>query len=159
MRKLFAVLVVLALVAPLGGCKTGGTITQDEAMLTAIELGGYNLGFYVGKSKTPDDDAAIAQWYAALRSGEVDPVAMAAAFEKLKIENPQLAGSLNIILRRMGATFNAEGGLVDASAIPAAYWDRAAEGYASGYEFGKINKKAKGGEPAPAVKSKVVVGG
>jgi len=136
MKRLF----ILIMAASLLGC-TGGQVSQDAALLTAIELGGYNLGYYVGKSKTTADDVAIADAYALARTGTLTPAQLAEAFSKFKIENAQLAGSLLIILRNMGATFAADGGLVSLSGIPVEYWDRAAAGYASGYEFGKIGQK------------------
>ena len=133
-------LLVLIMVAGMLGC-AGGQISQDAALLTAIELGGYNLGYYVGKSKTDADDIAIADAYALARTGTLTPAQLAEAFSKFKIENAQLAGSLLIILRNMGATFDAGGGLISLSGVPVEYWDRAAAGYASGYEFGKIGQK------------------
>jgi len=136
MKRLF----ILIMAASLLGC-AGGQVSQDAALLTAIELGGYNLGYYVGKSKTTADDTAIADAYALARTGTLTPAQLAEAFSKFKIENAQLAGSLLIILRNMGATFAADGGLVSLSGIPVEYWDRAAAGYASGYEFGKIGQK------------------
>jgi hypothetical protein len=136
MKRLF----ILIMAASLLGC-AGGQVSQDAAILTAIELGGYNLGYYVGKSKTVSDDAAIADAYALARTGTLTPAQLAEAFSKFKVENAQLAGSLLIILRNMGATFAADGGLISLSGIPVEYWDRAAAGYASGYEFGKIGQK------------------
>jgi len=130
----------------LSGCATmggSGSVNQEVAILTAIELGGYNLGYYVGKSKTDADDIAIADAYALARTGTLTPAQLAEAFSKFKIENAQLAGSLGIILKNMGATFDpATGGLVSLSGIPVKYWDKAAEGYVLGYEFGKAGQKS-----------------
>ena len=140
MKKLFALLVTVGLLA---GC-AGGQVNQDTAILTAIQLGGYNLGYYVGQSKTVADDQAIADAYALARTGTLTPAQMAAAFAKFKIDNPQLAGSLFIILSNMGATIDSTGGLVSLSGIPVAYWDKAAEGYVAGFEMGKLNQKAIG---------------
>jgi hypothetical protein len=141
MKKLFVCLFLMGFV--LTGCAgMQGGVSQDAALLTAIELGGYNLGYYVGKSKTDADDVAIANAYALARTGTLTPAQLAEAFSKFKIENAQLAGSLLIILRNMGATFDAGGGLIGLSGIPVEYWDRAAAGYASGYEFGKMGQKA-----------------
>ena len=148
MKKLFALLVVVGMLA---GC-AGGQVNQDAAILTAIQLGGYNLGYYVGQSKTVADDQAIADAYALARTGTLTPAQMAAAFAKFKIENPQLAGSLFIILSNMGATIDSTGGLVSLSGIPVAYWDKAAEGYVAGFEMGKLNQKAIG---VSAVKAKM----
>jgi hypothetical protein len=139
MKKLIAVLMVVGLLA---GCKMGDVV-QNNGMLTAIELGGYNLGFYVGKSKTPDDDKAIADAYQLARTGQLTPAQMAEAFNKLKIDNPQLAGSLYIIVKNMGGTFDAQGNLVDLSSIPVEYWDAAAAGYEAGYSMGKVNQKSR----------------
>jgi hypothetical protein len=123
------------------GC-AGGQINQNAATLTAIELGGYNLGYYVGKSKTTSDDEAIAAAYKLARTGQLPAAEVAAAFAKFKIENAQLAGSLGIILKNMGASFDpSTGNLIDLSGIPVEYWDKAAEGYALGYEFGKAGQK------------------
>lgn len=126
------------------GCAlTGGQVNQNAAIYTAIELGGYNLGYYVGKSKTDVDDIAIADAYKIARTGTLSPTDLAAAFSKFKIENAQLAGSLGIILKNMGATFDpTSGGLVSLSGIPVEYWDKAAEGYVLGYEFGKMGQKS-----------------
>ena len=140
MKKLFALLVMVGLLA---GC-AGGQVNQDAAILTAIQLGGYNLGYYVGQSRTTADDQAIADAYALARTGTLTPEQMAAAFAKFKIDNPQLAGSLFIILSNMGATIDSTGGLVSLSGIPVAYWDKAAEGYVAGFEMGKLNQKAIG---------------
>lgn len=138
MKKVTA---VTAIIMFLFGC-AGTQINQNAALLTAIELGGYNLGYYVGKSKTDADDIAIANAYQLARTGTLSPAELAAAFAKFKIENAQLAGSLLIIMRNMGATFDASGGLVSLSGIPVEYWDRAAYGYAAGYEFGKVGQKS-----------------
>ena len=143
--------IIMVMIASVLGC-AGGQISQDAALLTAIELGGYNLGYYVGKSKTDADDIAIADAYALARTGTLTPAQLAEAFSKFKIENAQLAGSLLIILRNMGATFDAGGGLISLSGVPVEYWDRAAAGYASGYEFGKIGQKDVG---VSAVKAKM----
>lgn len=113
----------------------------NTAMSVGIKVGAYNLGYYVGKSKTDADDIAIANAYKLAREGTLSPAEVAAAFAKLKIENAQLAGSLMIILTEMGATFDAGGNLLNLSGIPIEYWDKAAEGYALGYEFGKIGQK------------------
>ena len=149
MKKLFALLIVVGMLA---GCN-GMQVNQDVAILTAIQLGGYNLGYYVGQSKTVADDQAIADAYALARTGTLTPAQMAAAFAKFKIENPQLAGSLFIILSNMGATIDNTGGLVSLSGIPVAYWDKAAEGYVAGFEMGKLNQKAIGA--VSAVKAKM----
>ena len=149
MKKLFALLVMVGMLA---GC-AGGQVNQDAAILTAIQLGGYNLGYYVGQSRTTADDQAIADAYTLARTGTLTPEQMAAAFAKFKIDNPQLAGSLFIILSNMGATVNSTGGLVSLSGIPVAYWDKAAEGYVAGFEMGKLNQKAV--SKVSAVKAKM----
>ena len=147
-------LALLAIAALLTGC-AGMTVNQDAAILTAIQLGGYNLGYYVGNSKTTADDQAIADAYALARTGTLTPEQMAAAFAKFKIDNPQLAGSLFIILTNMGATLSADGGLVSLSGVPAAYWDKAAEGYVAGFEMGKINQKGLKLQKPSSVKAKM----
>ena len=147
-------LALLAIAALLTGC-AGMTVNQDAAILTAIQLGGYNLGYYVGNSKTTADDQAIADAYALARTGTLTPEQMADAFAKFKIDNPQLAGSLFIILTNMGATLSADGGLVSLSGIPVAYWDKAAEGYVAGFEMGKINQKGLKLQKPSAVKAKL----
>ena len=141
-KRLLMFILIIGFMTGCSGMKLGGSDAQNTALLTAIELGGYNLGYYVGKSKTMDDDQAIADAYALARTGTLSPAQVASAFAKFKIENPQLAGSLLIILRNMGATFATDGGLVTLSGIPVEYWDRAAAGYAAGYEFGLVGKKA-----------------
>lgn len=142
MKKIFAVLCLVSFV--LAGC-AGSSLNipaGNTAILTAIELGGYNLGYYVGKSKTDADDIAIADAYKLARTGTLSPQEVAAAFAKLKIENSQLAGSLGIVLKNMGGTFDpTTGALVSLSNVPVEYWDKAAEGYVLGYEFGKIGQK------------------
>ena len=139
MKKLIVILMVVGLLA---GCKMGDVV-QNNGMLTAIELGGYNLGFYVGKSKTPDDDRAIADAYQLARTGQLTPAQVAEAFSKLKLDNPQLAGSLYIVVKNMGGTFDAGGNLVSLSGIPVEYWDAAATGYEAGYSMGKVNQKSR----------------
>ena len=151
MKRTFIMLAVAAL---LTGC-AGMNVNQDTAILTAIELGGYNLGYYVGNSKTTADDQAIADAYALARTGTLTPEQMAAAFAKFKIDNPQLSGSLFIILTNMGATISADGGLVSLSGVPAAYWDKAAKGYVAGFEMGKINQKGLKLQKPSAVKAKL----
>lgn len=149
------IIALLAMVGMMAGCAGGGNINQDAAILTAIQLGGYNLGYYVGQSKSTADDQAIADAYAIARTGTLTPEQMAAAFAKFKIENPQLAGSLFIILQNMGATVSADGGLVSLSGIPVAYWDKAAEGYVAGFEMGKMNQKGLTLKKPSAVKAKI----
>lgn len=140
MKKLLSVFCVLAIaVMAMGVDKC--QISTNTATLTAIELGGYNLGYYIGKSKTDADDIAIADAYKLARTGQLTPEQVAEAFKKLKIENPQLSGSLLIVLKSMGAGFDTGGGLVSLSGIPVEYWDKAAEGYVTGYEFGKMGQK------------------
>ena len=140
-KKLLSVFCVLAIaVMAMGVDKC--QINKDTATLTAIELGGYNLGYYIGKSKTDADDIAIADAYKLAREGQLSPEEVAKAFSKLKIENPQLSGSLLIVLKSMGAGFSVDGGLIDLSGIPVEYWDKAAEGYVIGYEFGKAGQKS-----------------
>lgn len=144
------IIAVLAM-ALLTGC-SGMQINNDTAILTAIELAGYNAGYYVG-SKKPELDAQISMAYDLARKGTLTPAQMAEAFAALKISDPQLAGSLMIVLTNMGATVDAGGGILSLSAIPAAYWDRAAQGYTMGFEMGKVNQKAL---PKPsAVKAKL----
>jgi hypothetical protein len=133
---------VFLAIALLAGC-TGLQVNNDQAMLTAIELAAYNAGYYVGKSKTTDDDTAIATAYQLARTGQLSPAEVATALAKLKIDNPQLAGSLLIVLKNMGASFGADGGLVGLSGIPVEYWDRAKDGYVMGYEMGKAGQKSK----------------
>jgi hypothetical protein len=139
MKKL---IVILATIGILIGCKAGDVV-NNNGMLTAIELAGYNLGYYVGKSKTTSDDIAIADAYQLARTGQLSPEQIAEAYGKLKIDNPQLAGSLYIVLKNMGANFNTSGGLVDLSSIPIEYWDSAAAGYEAGFAVGKVNQKSK----------------
>ncbi len=139
MKKAIAILMVVGLLV---GCKLGD-IAENNGMLTAIELAAYNAGFYVGKSKTPDDDKAVADAYQLARTGQLSPAQVAEAFKVMKLDNPQLAGSLYIVLKNMGAGFDVGGNLVDISSIPVAYWDSAAAGYEMGYTTGKTNQKSK----------------
>lgn len=145
-KKLIPLLLISLLFigcATTGGSSPAATAEmQKQAILLGIELSAYNLGYYVGKSKTDADDLAIADAYGLARTGTLDPKVVAEAFVKLKIEQPQLAGSLGIVLKRMGATFDpVSGGLVSLSGIPLEYWDVSASGYASGYEIGKMGQK------------------
>jgi hypothetical protein len=145
---------ILILLMGLAGCSgTGFQITNEQAMLTAIELGGYNLGYFVGASKSPADDQAIADAYALARTGTLNPEQVAFAFVTLKAQNPQLTGSLMIILTNMGAGFGPDNNLISLSGIPVAYWDRAAQGYTMGYQMGLTNKKAP--VKPSAVKAKI----
>lgn len=116
---------------------------SEQATLGLIELAAYELGFYIGKSKTDTDDKAIADAYALARTGTLSPEQVASAFNKLKIDRPELTGGLMIVLKRMGAAF-APGtmDLVSLSGVPVLYWDTAADGYMTGYSFGKMNQKA-----------------
>lgn len=143
MNKIWLV-AILALMFGVVGCagSNWNIPSGNNAMLTAIELGGYNLGYYVGQSNSVSDDQAIADAYALARTGTLSPKQVAQAFVAFKIQNPQLAGSLMIVLTNMGATVSPENGLLSLSGIPIEYWDRAAKGYAAGYEFGKLNQKA-----------------
>lgn len=154
MKKLFALLMIVGFLAITGCATTGGSgsAAQEAAILTAIELGGYNAGYYVGKSKTEADDIAVADFFAIAQNGTLTPAQMTEAFEKFKIDNPQLSGSLWIILKRMGGTFTADGGLVSLSGIPVAYWDTIGEGYVAGYAMGKLGQK---GIKPSAVKAKL----
>ncbi len=136
--SVFCVLVIAVMSMGIDKCQ----INTNTATLTAIELGGYNLGYYIGKSKTDADDIAIADAYKLAREGQLSPEEVAKAFAKLKIENPQLSGSLLIVLKSMGADFGVDGGLISLSNIPVEYWDKAAEGYVVGYEFGKAGQKS-----------------
>jgi hypothetical protein len=130
------------IIALFTGC-SGLQVNNDQAMLTAVELAAYNAGYYVGKSKTTDDDTAIATAYQLARTGQLSPAEVATALARLKIDNPQLAGSLLIVLKNMGASFGADGGLVSLSGIPVEYWDRARDGYVAGYEMGKVGQKSR----------------
>jgi hypothetical protein len=58
-------------------------------------------------------------------------------------------------MQNMGATINADGGLVSLSGIPVAYWDKAAEGYVAGFEMGKMNQKGLALKQPSAVKAKM----
>lgn len=116
-------------------------INENDAMLTAVELGAYNVGYYVGKSRTEADDLAIANAYKLAREGRLPPEQVGQSMAALKLDNPQLAGSVLILLKNMGAAFTADGGLVSVSGIPIDYWDRAADGYVAGYALGKLGQK------------------
>ena len=137
MKKIFALLVVVGLLA---GC-SGMQVSQDQAIQTAIQLAAYNLGYYVA-DKHPEYDPMIADAYTLTRTGTMTPAQMTAALAKLKLQNPQLTGSLMIVLTSMGATVTQEGGIVGLSGIPVEYWDAAAQGYTMGFAMGMANKKA-----------------
>jgi hypothetical protein len=147
MKKFFAMLMIVGMLA---GC-SGLQVNQDVAIQTAIQLAAYNLGYYVA-DKHPEYDPMIADAYTLARTGTMTPQQMAAALANLKLQNPQLTGSLIIVLSSMGASITPEGGIVGLSGIPAAYWDAAAKGYTMGFEMGMANKKAIG---VSAVKAKM----
>jgi hypothetical protein len=132
------IFILMAITAPVSTAACTGNLQnlmQNQGMKTAIELGGYNLGYYVGKSKTPADDIAIADAYKLAMGQQLTPAEIAQAFNQLKIDNPQLAGSLVIILKNMGATFDQPGGnLIGLTGIPTEYWTAAKNGYVLGYE-------------------------
>lgn len=131
--------IILVMITFLAGC-SGLQLNNDTAILTAIELAGYNAGYYVA-TKQPSLDAQISMAYDLAKTGTLTPAQMAQAFADLKIKDPQLAGSLMIVLTNMGATVDMNGGIVALSGIPIAYWDRAARGYTMGFEMGKVNTK------------------
>lgn len=140
-KRLIAVFTVIMFLVGCAG--TGWNVPAgNQALLGVIEVSGYNLGYYIGHSKTTADDQ-IANAYKLARMGTLTPQEVASAIAALKLEDPQLAGSLAIALKRMGAIFDpTTGGLVDISGIPVEYWDTAAEGYVLGYEIGLMGKKA-----------------
>lgn len=147
MKKLLMCLMVVGLLAGCGKMQ----VNQDAAIQTAIQLAAYNLGYYVA-DKHPEYDPMIADAYTLARTGTMTPEQMAAALANLKLQNPQLTGSLIIVLSSMGASITPEGGIVGLSGIPVAYWDAAAQGYTMGFEMGMVNKKAIG---VSAVKAKM----
>jgi hypothetical protein len=135
MKKMM-LLVIVALVPVLLGvdrCQ----IKNDEAMLTAVQLGGYNLGVYVASEKLDQFDVAIRDAYVFARDGKLSPEDMAKALRELKLNNPLLVGNLTILLTNMGATFTAGDTLESIAGIPPEYWDRAKDGYLMGYAMGK----------------------
>ena len=137
------VLSVVWMVLMVGCAGTKWDIPAGNAAISlGIKVAAYNLGYYVGKSKTQADDEAVALAYKAAREGVLSPADVSSAIAKFKIENPQLAGTLVLTLSEMGAVFDATGTLVSLSGIPIEYWDRAAEGYVLGYEMGKAGQKA-----------------
>jgi hypothetical protein len=138
MKKLFITLLIA--VGLLTGC-SGMQVNQDVAIQTAIQLAAYNLGFYVA-DKHPEYDPMIADAYTLARTGTMTPEQMTVALANLKLQNPQLTGSLMIVLTSMGASVTPEGGIVGLSGIPVAYWDAAAKGYTMGFEIAQANKKA-----------------
>jgi hypothetical protein len=138
MKKIFTLLMVVAGIV--AGC-SGVHINQDAAVQTAIQLAAYNLGYYVA-DKQPEYDALIADAYTLARTGTMTPQQMAAALTNLKLQNPQLTGSLIIVLSSMGAAVTPEGGVVGLSGVPVAYWDAAAQGYTMGFEMAQANRKS-----------------
>jgi len=147
MKKLAVCLMVVGLLVGCGKMQ----VNQDVAIQTAIQLAAYNLGYYVA-DKQPGYDQIIADAYTLARTGTMTPEQMATALANLKLQNPQLTGSLVIVLSSMGAAITPEGGVVGLSGIPVAYWDAAAQGYTMGFEMGQANKKALG---VSAVKAKM----
>ena len=142
MKRLLCLSIVVLLLAGCAG-SNWNIPAGNTALLTAIELAGYNLGYYVGKSKTDTDDIAIADAYKLARTGTLSPAEVAVALSKFKLENPQLAGSLMIVLSSMGATTEPNTGvLIGLDKIPVEYWDSAARGYVMGFDLGKLGQKA-----------------
>jgi hypothetical protein len=143
MKKTALILVALAFL--LTGCagSNWNIPAGNSAMGIGVKVAAYEAGLYVGKSKTTADDDAIALAYKAAREGTLDVATVAKALADLKINDPRLSGIVLIVLSEMGATFDpATGGLVSLSGIPVEYWDKAAEGYALGWEIGKAGQKS-----------------
>jgi hypothetical protein len=151
MKKILSLITLLSFA--LAGCSgmKWNLPGEDTAILTSIEMGGYAVGLLVGKSKTENDDAAIAAAYKLAKEGKLDPATLQKALAVLKLDDAELAGATTILLKRMGAGFDPEtGNLLSLTGIPIAYWDAAAEGYALGWSIGVLKKKG------PAKKSAVV---
>lgn len=147
MKKLCAVLFCVTLLVSTFGCagSNWNIPAGNQAILTAIEMGGYGVGVFVKKSKTPSDDAAIAAAYKLAREGVVDVTQVQKALDDLKLNDEELAGATAILLKRMGAVFDENTGtLMSLSNIPVEYWDAAAEGYVLGYGIAKTKTKAMG---------------
>lgn len=145
-NDLVLIAVMLAFIAVLltgvTGCKFALTnVGNDELSLLGIKMAAFNLGHYIGKSKTDNDDFAVKEAYAAIKTGQFSNVALFEALQRLKLENGVLAANCTFALQAMGAAFNPSGGLIDASGIPEAAWLAAEGAYTQGLELGRSERK------------------
>ena len=136
MKKIIALFALVTLIA---GC-AGNQINNDQAMQTTIKLAAFNVGFYVGKSKTVADDQAILAAYDLAITGQLSPAAINQGLVALKIDNPQLAGSAMILLTSMGGTIT-NGQVIDMVGIPPAAWTAAKDSYVMGQQMGLADQK------------------
>lgn len=125
-------------IVSLNGC-TGTQVQNPQMANVAVELAGFNLGYYIAKEK-PAADVAIRDAYLLARSGQLPPDAVAQAMAELKISDPLLAGNCLIMLKAMGAGFAPTGQLASVSNIPPEVWDAAKTGYVQGFAVGALKK-------------------
>lgn len=131
-------IVMVALLA-LVGC-AGWTIQNEQMANVAVELAGYNLGYFVAKDK-PSADVPLRNAYTLARTGTLPPDQVALALADLKITDPLLMGNCVIVLKAMGAGFAPTGEVADLTGIPPEMWDAAANGYLQGFALGQMAKK------------------
>lgn len=128
---LLAIVVLLPMIFGVSKCQ----ITSDQGVEAAVRLSAYNLGYYVGKSKTTSDDQAIKDAYILAREGRLDPATVTSALVKLKMDNPQLAGNAVIVLGMMGASIQ-NGAVTSLVDIRPELWNAARDAYATGQLLG-----------------------
>jgi hypothetical protein len=122
------------------GC-AGQSINKQQAELLGIKMAAFNLGFYVGKSKTDTDDKAIRDGYELAKTGQFSPQSMNDAMLLLKGQNPQVAANCMFALEAMGAMMTADKSIIDLSKIPPEAWTAAEQSYTMGYTAGLAEKK------------------
>ena len=120
------------------GC-AGQQVNNPQMAHVAVELAGFNLGYWIGKDR-PEADKPIREAYLVARTGQLPPETVAQALSELKISDPLLAGNCLIMLRAMGAGFSPAGQLSSISNISPEVWDAAKTGYVQGVAIGAAKR-------------------
>lgn len=126
-------------IVSLNGCTGGPQIQNPQMANVAVELAGFNLGYWIGKDR-PEADAPIREAYLVARTGQLPPETVAQAISELQVSDPLLAGNCMIMLKAMGAGFAPSGQLASISNIPPEVWDAAKTGYVQGFAVGKLKR-------------------
>jgi hypothetical protein len=142
MKVLLMVVLAAVLALPLAGCKFALTnVGNDQLAMLGIKETALAVGYYVGKSKTPDDEAAVEAGYAMLRNGTMDEAAITQALIKLKVDDPFLAAQALFAIQAMGAITNQEqGAVLDLKGISPEAWEAAKSAYILGLAAGKSKR-------------------
>ena len=135
MKRLICTITMLMLLA---GC--AGMQNNAQLGTVAVELAGFNVGYYVGKDK-PAADIPIRNAYTLARTGQLPPEAVGQALAELKISDPLLAGNCLIVLKAMGAGMLPDGQVGALSGITPEMWDAAQSGYVQGFAIGQAKAK------------------